>query len=172
MSTTNFFELLEKTSIEHVNIDVTFSEDRNTVTIATITTPKVSKDKALNSLKPIVITNTLENITKGFFPTVEHEMKQRQTMYTNIETLEADREAKAKETALGKQKKEKYKKTFENLENLVKDDTFNAKDPKMKKKVDEMIKTILEIKPNCSKTKDIKKEVEEQATQGELFQNS
>ncbi|WP_064967844.1 hypothetical protein [Tenacibaculum ovolyticum] len=165
---TNFFENLKKTNIENITVSVNFNSD-NTVTIITSTNPRISKDDALNSLKPIIFTSTIEIADAEFFKTIGEELNKRQRLYSNIEFIEKDREDKATQTKVIKAKNETYKKELEKLENLIKDQTFDARKQECRKKAEKMIKELLDFKPKCSRTLEIKKIIIDTAGHGGLF---
>lgn len=168
MQTTNFFSLLNETNIQNVNLNITSNQD-GTTTLVVTSSPTTSKDQALNSLKPIVVTNTIENLDKGFFTTIGNELKERQFLYSNIETIEKDRLEKEKQTKVAKELKGKEKKLLEQLENLLKDKTFSAKEPEKKKKADKLITEILELNPDSKKAKEIKIELDKEAAELTMF---
>jgi PRTRC genetic system protein E len=101
----NFFETLSATGINDLVIQVK-QDGKGNITV--FLTPKsIAEDKALQSLKPIFITGTPQEIDAEFFNIVSTPLTSIQKVLSNVEEFEAQTKEVAKATADKKQPKAK-----------------------------------------------------------------
>lgn len=160
----NFFKQLQLTGIKNVHIEVKYAED-GTITVA-VTPKSTATDAALKSIRPLLITGSVDEMDSEFFGTVSGSLSQTQQMFNNVENYEADKTEAEKNTQEQKDKADKLKKAEEALKKIV-----GAKEYKPgqdRKKVLKLAEDVLLIDPNNAAAKKAKNDALAQPA-GSLF---
>lgn len=154
----NFFKQMSDIGIKDVTIEIKVAEDgRMTV----LTSPKsIAKDKALNSIKPLLLTGTVEELDSGYFEAIEKPLKKTSKFFNNVESYEAKIEDAKKETAEAEAEKSKEKNAQTTLTSI----TAKLKTPadwlKNKDAITKAIQNLFEANPESAAAKKAKKDLD------------
>jgi len=140
---TNFFSTLQQTGIGQCALSISF--DGETISLSLL--PKTNAtDKAFDTLKPITLKGTIEELDKHFFEIVQRPMEQAQGIIANTESFERNLKETQSKTAHAKQKKESVKKKSDELKALLKATDFNPMTDH--EKATSLAETILTTQPD------------------------
>ncbi|HDZ15398.1 hypothetical protein LCGC14_1708960 [marine sediment metagenome] len=139
----NFFSTLHETGIEQYGISISFDGDAVSVSVL----PKSSaKDKALQSLKPLTLRGTVQEVDDKFFEILQKPLERTNALFRNTVAFEqALKETELKTQQVKKKKESTGKKTTE-LKQLLKEKDFNPMQDY--KKATDIANEILKIDPN------------------------
>lgn len=139
---TDFFSTLHKTGILQCSLGISFDGD----TISVSLLPKSqTKDKALQSLKPITISGSVSEVDNSFFEIVNTPLEKAQTLIHNTLLFEKNLKESESKTQAAKKKKESARKKSEDLKKLVKANDFNPMTDH--EKANQLAKEVLSIDP-------------------------
>lgn len=148
----NFFKQLQTLGITSLSLSITFNDGTVSVSIL----PKSdSKDKAVSKIKALTLTDTPENLDKGFFDTIQSPMEETARIFNNIRNFEEQTKQAEQQSAYQKAQKEKVQKLLTKLKDIQKAEDFNPLESN--KKVIALANDILELNP---KNKEAEKAIE------------
>lgn len=154
----NFFKQLSETGIKDVTIEIKVAEDGR---VTVLTSPKsIAKDKGLSTMKPLLLTGTLDELDAGYFKAVSEPLKKTSSFFKNVESYEANLENAKKETAEAKAEKDKEKTALTTLSKLISKLKTAADWLKNKDNIKKCIDDVLEINQENSAAKKAKKDLE------------
>lgn len=151
----NFFSTLKQMGIEQYGMSILF--DDNTVTVSV--RPKSSvKDKALQTLKPLTLRGTIEEVDEKFFQILQKPLEQTNSLFRNTVAFEQALKETEQKTQQAKKKKESVSKKATELKKLLKEKDFNPMEDH--KKATDLAKAILKIDPNHKEAQKVVKDME------------
>lgn len=170
-----FFQQMAATGIKRVSLELIYINDE----LSVIVRPKSdSKDKALESMRPIVLKGTPSEMDLHFFDNVLKPLEITSEFMTNLVEYEKSLEETKKNSEMNekvkddakkqkKEKTEKLEKAFRQLEAITGTEGYDAK--KEKDKVLKALDNIFAIDPNNKKAQDFKTDFIKQTTEVSLF---
>ena len=118
----NFFSTLKQMGIEQYGISILFDDE--TVSVSVL--PKTNaKDKALQTLKPLTLRGTIEEVDEKFFQILQKPLEQTNSLFRNTLAFEQALKETEKKTQPAKKKKESTTKKATELKQLLNDKSFN-----------------------------------------------
>lgn len=151
----NFFSTLQQTGIEQYGMSILF--DGATVSVSIL--PKSSaKDKALQTLKPLTLRGTIQEVDEKFFQVLQKPLEQTNALFRNTLAFEQALKETEQKTQQAKKKKESVSKKATELKQLLKEKDFNPMENH--KKATDLAKTILKIDPNHKEAQKVVKDME------------
>ncbi|TDO68772.1 PRTRC genetic system protein E [Flavobacterium chryseum] len=154
----NFFTQLIETGIKDVTIEIKVADDGR---VTVLTSPKtIAKDKGLNTMKPLLLTGTTEELDCGYFQAITKPLKKTSAFFNNVENYEANLESSKKETAEAKSAKENEKNAQSGLVKVLEKLKTPADWSKKRDAVKQAIEDLLEFNPDSSAAKKAKKDLE------------
>lgn len=120
-----FFSKLAKLPLSQMTLGISFSADNDKITLSVLPKVKV-KDKVVNSLKPLNITGTPEELDREFFNVLVKPMENTNELFTNITTFEESVERAKNKSDYAKKEKEKITTKVNKLTQLLKSSEFDA----------------------------------------------
>ncbi len=117
-----FFSSLQQTGIAQYGISILF--DNDTVSVSLL--PKSNaKDKALQSIRPITVRGTVQEVDERFFEILQKPLERTKALFDNTNTFEKNLKETEQRTQQAKKKKESTTKKASELKQLLKEKDFN-----------------------------------------------
>ena len=138
-----FFSSLQQTGIAQYGISILFDNDMVSVSLL----PKSNaKDKALQSLKPITVRGTVQEVGERFFEILKKPLEQTKALFDNTTAFEHSLKETEQKTQQAKNKKESTTKKAMELKQLLKEKDFNPMTDH--KKATDLANEIIKTDPN------------------------
>jgi len=150
----NFFSILQQTEISQFGISISF--DGDTVSVSVL--PKSSaKDKALQTLKPLTLRGTVQEVDEKFFQILQKPLEQTKALFRNTVAFEQALKETEKKTQQAKKKKESTTKKATELKQLLNDKSFNPMQDH--KKATDLANQILKLDANHKEALKVQKDM-------------
>ena len=161
-----FFASLKETGIQQLGMSITFENEMVSVSIL----PN-SKENKLKSMKPLVLSASIEEMDEKFFETIQKPLEKTRKAFDNVESYQASLKAKASvvKTESAKKPKDSISKKYTELQTFIKGKNFNAL--KDHEKTTQMAKGILALNPEHKEAQKIVEQMAQYKSQN-LFQDA
>lgn len=163
----NFFTQLDLLNVGSLHIVVKKdSTGKMTVSLCSISSVE---DNTINSIPPLSLTNTPENLDKDFFSIIKAPLQQTDALISNLKSYNEKLELAKTNNGAEQEKKKKIQKNIDKIKSIETDVNFDIK--KDKDKILDEITKILEVDGSNKYAKDKKSEVLKLVSTGSLFED-
>jgi len=161
----DFFSRLHSLNVDSIHIVV--KQDKTGKMTVSLCSISSINDSAINSIPPLSLTNTPEELDKDFFDIITNPIQQQQTLITNLKSYHERLENAKTNNAEEQERKSKVKKYIERIKTIESEPNFDIKTAK-----DRLLEVITKIEAvdNQNKfAKEKKAEIIKKCSTQELF---